>query len=355
MNYRDEQTHDWLLIGLIEELNSIGQLNILSKAFGVDNLTQLERAQRRQPFDIELTFSNLSLIIETKVDSDEGGRWNQAWQTNRIVESANSVNYLKDEKVFLFITYGTSEFYTKPYNTGAASQEFRNVGLDAMIELMESALKFPLQRKDDYQQWLKLMYIEKDKRLRAIHLLQSFSIFRNQYLSIHGENDFPNNRFIFCAPELSFPVFSAIAMQWNDSQHAQRFGRVSVYPVARMSPPVHDSIINFWEMWDSGRPAIGRGILNGIEAEFYLEINEDFNLNLKLDIEELEKSIRDEVWKRLENIRWPSFVNLYPRQYKQGTYVLYEFDFGFLAELNNLGKAVNNLGDTVDIIIEALA
>lgn len=57
MNYRDEQTHDWLLIWLVQELNSIGQLGIVSSIFGTGKLVQLDRAQRRQPFDVELTFA----------------------------------------------------------------------------------------------------------------------------------------------------------------------------------------------------------------------------------------------------------------------------------------------------------
>jgi len=142
-------------------MNSIGQIDIVSNAFGTSDLGQLEHAQRRQPFDVELTFSNLSLVIETKVDSDESGRWEPTWQTNRIVDNAKSLQYLKEEKVFLFITYGTSEFYTKPYQPGAASPSFKHIGLDVMIAMVDSALKFTLQRKDEYQQWLSLMLVER--------------------------------------------------------------------------------------------------------------------------------------------------------------------------------------------------
>ena len=189
MNYRNEQAHDWLLIGLVKELNSIGRIDIVSDTFGTGNLGHLERAQRRQPFDVELTFSNLSIAVETKVDSDESGRWgNQTWQTIRIANDAQSLRYLKQDLVFLFITYGTSEFYTKPYKSGAASPVFKHIGLDDMVIMVDSALKLPLQRLNEYQEWLTLMRTEQNKRKESIRLLQLFSDFRNQYLDIHGEN-----------------------------------------------------------------------------------------------------------------------------------------------------------------------
>ena len=87
-NYRVERYHDEQLICLVRQLKKYDQLRILEEAFSIeDRLGELERAQRRRLFDVELTFSNLSIIVETKVDSDEGGRWPpeppapQEWQT----------------------------------------------------------------------------------------------------------------------------------------------------------------------------------------------------------------------------------------------------------------------------------
>lgn len=160
---------------------------------------------------------------------------------------------------------------------------------------------------------------------------------------------------MFCAPELAFPVLSSLSSAWNSSQYVKKFGRVSLYPVSRMSPPVHDSILNFWEMWHSGKPSLGINLIDTSKASFYFEINEDFNLNLKLDSDELNDAIRNDVWKRLSGVNWPSFVNGYPREYKQGTFVLYEFDFGFLKEVNDIPKVMNNLGQTLKIALKALA
>ena len=355
MNYKDEQTHDWLLIRLVEDLDAIGQLGVVENALGTPSLGNLEHAQRRQPFDVELTFENLSIVVETKVDSDESGRWSQDWQTNRIVAISDSLPYLKEKKEFLFITYGTSEFYTKPYKAGAGSKRFRHIGLNAMIDLVEDATKYNLPRKRDYQQWLRFMRIECDKRANAFSMLRQFSIFRETYLARHGENDFPNNRFVFCAPELAFPVFSSLAAEWNESARTRKYGKVSLYPVSRMSPPVHDSVLNFREMGDSSRSPLGRNILGGNKNGFYLEVNEDFNLNLKFDAEQLDQTVRDTVWERLNNVTWPSFVDASFRQYKQSSYVLYEFDFGFLKEVRDVKKVADQLESTITGVVQALA
>lgn len=356
MNYKDEKDHDKHLMSLVKDLATERQLDIVRQAFNIENnLEQLKRARRRKRFDVELTFSNLSVVIETKVDSDENGRWEKEWQTDCIVEKTRDLDYLNKNKIYLFITYGTSEFYTKPYKAGPASSDFKHVGLDCMIRLVDSALQphvlpdLPENRAREYQEWLQLMKIEQEKRNKAVELLQSFSTFRTQYLKIHGENDFPRNRCSFCAPELAFPVLSSLAQLWNESEHVNEFGKVSLYPIFRMSPPIADSVLNFWEMmcespeWRSAR-------LAPIYAEsgLYFEINEDFNLNFK--VEDDEPECRDRIRNSLKNATWPDFVNGTCRDYKQQVFVLYEIDFGFLRELNDMTQVMSNLVDTLRVL-----
>ena len=220
MNYTHEKDHDKCLISLVKALDREGQLDIVRQEFQIENnLEQLKHAGSRRNFDVELTFSNVSVVIETKVHSDEGGRWPEEWpeewQTDRIVrETRDDLSHLRGDKIYLFITYGTSEFYTKPYEAGPASSDFKHVGLDRMIGLVDSAVRvLPKDTAEKYQEWLRLMKIEREKREKAVELLQYFSTFRTQYLTIHGENDFPRNRFIFCAPELAFPVLGSLAQQ----------------------------------------------------------------------------------------------------------------------------------------------
>ena len=216
MNYRNEKEHDYLLIEIVKDLNSQNRLDILEKVLKIkDGLGNLERARPRRPFDVELTFSNLSIAIETKVDSDEGGQLEDERQTEHIEREASNYGYLKPKKEFRFITYGTSEYYTKPYKTGPASEIFKHIRLEDMIVLVKEAdsVLSPCCKR---REWLRLMQIEKEKRSNAVKLLQSFSEFRRQYLKIHEENDFPRNRLLFCAPELA-PDFDGSALNLSEN------------------------------------------------------------------------------------------------------------------------------------------
>ena len=351
-NYRAERYHDGQLICLVKQLNDKDQLHILEGAFSIeDSLGELKRAQPRRLFDVELTFSNLSIIVETKVDSDENGRWNQEWQTEKIVRKSSSCGFLEAQKAFRFITYGTSEFYTKPYEAGPASPKFVHIGLECMINLVESATKVlpPCEKR---KEWVRLMKIEKEKRSKSIQLLRVFSEFRTDYLDIHCDNDFPNNRFTFCTPELAFPALSLLAQKWNGSEHGKKFGKLALYPISRMSPSVHDSVLNFWEMWKE-RPAIATSIVGNGEPRLYFEINEDFNLNLKID--DLHSDKQQRIWERLGCIEWKRLNSKgQPRGYRQAVLVLYEIDFGFLKNLSNMPQVVKKLGETVETVVEAL-
>lgn len=222
-----------------------------------------------------------------------------------------------------------------------------------MIRLVDSAVRvLPEDTAKKYQEWLRLMKIEREKREKAVELLQYFSTFRTQYLTIHDENDFPRNRFLFCAPELAFPVLSSLAQQWNESEHVNEFGKVSLYPISRNSPPA-DSLLNFWEMWQSSEWRSARLAPGSIHAEsgLYFEISEDFNLNVKI---ENRRECHDRIRNSLKNANWPDFVNGTCRDYKQQVFVLYEIDFGFLRELNDMPRVMNNLVDTLRVAIGAL-
>lgn len=368
MNYRVEREHDYRLIALVEALAVVGQLDLVEEGLGIQaNLGGLVRAQRRVPFDVELTFENLSVVIETKVDHDEAGRWRdgnggQEWQTSRIVEIANELHYLNENMEFRFITYGTSEFYIKPieqddaavYRAGPYAIEFDHVKLDDMIRLVDSADDV-LPQCGCRSEWLRLMRVERERRTRAPEMLQSFAEFREQYLDIDGmENDFPRHRLLFCAPELAFPTFHMIAREWNESTHVSQLGRVTIYPSGRMSPTVHDSILNFWEMWD-GRTCVypGRSREEQEQLDLYFEINEDFNLNVKTGTE-FSDADKEQLWNCLKNANWPVFVKGRRREYQQGPWVYYELDFGLFPHTNDVQHVVDNLAETLMTAITAI-
>ena len=364
MNYTREIDHDWLLIELARALDTAGSLELLAKAFDIeDDLGVIERAQRRQPFDVELTFTRMSVIIETKVHSEESGGWGGEWQTTKIVANAEELDYLKLQKEYRYITYGTSEFYSKvierngkqKYCTGPYSSEFMHIGLDRMIRLVEDADR-TLHPCSSRSNWLDLMRLEQQKRARAPELLRLFGEFRNQYLDIHTiENDFPRNRVLFCAPELAFPVFHLIAQEWNRSEHSKQFGRVLVYPAGRRSPSVHDSILNFWEMWDGGTCFdLGARLNESRQLDRYFEINEDYNLNFKSEVNLREEEIQ-RIWSCLDEADWPDFVTGFRRNYSQAAHVFYEIDFGLLLSLSDIGTLVEKLATTLNVAIDSLS
>ena len=105
-------------------------------------------------------------------------------------------------------------------------------------------------------------------------------------------------------------------------------------------------------MRKTGNPAVGVGI-GGTNGLFYFEMNEDFNLNLKMD-GDLNDDTRKEVWLRLNQAKWPCFVHHHRRNYIQGVHVLYEIDFGFLRELNDMPQVISNLAATMEAAIQAL-
>ena len=210
MNYRREREHDERLIELVHALENADRLDLLADTFQIQgDLGALNNAQHRRPFDVELTFDQLSIVIESKVDSDENGRWNRPshWQTDAIVNNAPGLDYLNQEIVYRYITYGTSELYSKAverdgqtqYMSGPASGEFMHIHLDQMIDLVTNANDF-LSYCDRRDRWLKLMCIEQTKRAEALNQLRLFAHFRTTYLAIDpGEPDFLRQRLLLCA------------------------------------------------------------------------------------------------------------------------------------------------------------
>lgn len=91
-NYNNEREHDMCLISLVKALDGADRLDIFRDAFRIEeDLGPLRWSGRRRAFDVELKFANLSVAIETKVHSDEGGRWSEDWQTERIAEQRRGV------------------------------------------------------------------------------------------------------------------------------------------------------------------------------------------------------------------------------------------------------------------------
>ena len=181
MNFRDEREHDSLLMDLVRELDRAMQIPLFEGVLGLPPLGRLLNAQRRKAYDVEFTFEQRRLLIETKVDSDEGHRWEAQkdrakWQTNCMAALAHKGD------VCLFITYGFAEFFTKPYEFGAAAEtsKVRHVKLDSMVDLLSKAM--PVVDNDRTREWLEILRIEQKKRLAMPAVLSQFGKLRRQYL-----------------------------------------------------------------------------------------------------------------------------------------------------------------------------
>src|SRR5262249_10872533 len=152
-------------------------------------------------------------------------RWKQPWQTQRAWAQAQT---LAPPIHCFFVTYGTAEFYRTPYKCGPASANFRHIGFDTMITLVEAALQYSLPSAKQFGDWLAAMKVEAEKRKNAFDLLAIFASFRRKYLNIGNAVGFPAHRLHFSAPELAFPVFHGLATLWNqDQKYCGKHGQVS--------------------------------------------------------------------------------------------------------------------------------
>lgn len=327
LSFRYESDHDERFMKLIEALQRATRLDLLEQHLGLPTLGPLKGIRRRKAYDVHAEFAHRSLIVETKVDSDENNRWEaidvpDVWQTERIASQ-----HAAECDCCLFITYGFSEFYTKPpvrYDPGPASARFKHITLDMMIDLLRAAqAALPGAVAAD---WLPALEIEQQQRAAAARHLGAFDEFRRHYLDIGGTPDFPLGRVGFNGPQIAFPVFAQILKAWNQSSHAQSYGRLALYPVGRGASLPADSVLNFWELWSGLEPLTLGGAVPADERAVYFEINEDYNLHLKLDghMDHYIDAVRAAARDRLTGLR-PARVSR-PESHKQGAFAVWEWD-----------------------------
>lgn len=361
MNYRDEKEHDKLLIELIKSLNSIDQLQIFSKYFlKGTNTGKLVRARRRRDFDVELTFENLSCVIETKVDSDEGGRWDKMYQTVAISTDPKKLKNLHNNKFYFFITYGLSEFYIKEgtYKQGPRNDEkFIHIGLLTIIDFVSDAIKVVSSNKEKLEEWLKALNVENNKRNRYKELLEYYSKFKKAYIDIEKSIDLPTHRAVVSLPELAFPLYCELSNLWNNnSKYYNKFGKATVYPIPR-NRQIMDSVLNFTELWrrlDKNNLMTCNGLLkcNG-QNKLYFEFNEDFNLHLKIS----DKDFTDDIKQYIHGKKQLSTINGVKGMavdYLQQVYVIYEWDVGLLDNIYNLDLVLDNTYNVINTAVDCL-
>lgn len=239
------------------------------------------------------------------------------------------------------------------FSIGPYSRHFKIVPLSSIVEMIEWTGVLKGADIPEIKEWYAFLKYEKQKRDNYLNMLKRINEFRLLYLGSSGLTDWPNNRINICLPEILLFFYSMIAQTWNQSQYIDEIGRVAVYPIGRMGK-VDDAILNFAELW-----ARTTFTLNGlIESKnaIYFEFNEDFNLHLKIQTNyETEHKI-DEIFhfieKRDAELSLNQKYNSTPERYKQGNYVLYEWD---LQILDNIDDLTPILSKSYEVISNAMA
>lgn len=133
---------------------------------------------------------------------------------------------------------------------------------------------------------------------------------------------------------------------------------LGLYPVGRLMLPV-DSILNWFQLWRDLPPLTIGGILLAEMRALYLEINEDFNIHLKLIAEASDyvDEVRKEVARRLAPIlRTPTLVASRPEFHQQQVYAVWEWDVDLPALIyRNDNGAVDAIGTLLDSVMPLLS
>lgn len=360
-NYLSKRYHGENLLRLVSYLDSQEKLEIITKAFRLD-LSQIGKymsGHRKKDYDLHLEFDNAVICIETKVDSPENEYSDEpCYQTERVYENYSHA-YSKTTH-FRYITYGASEFYVKRnesgiFSFGAYSRHFINITLADILTMIEASGILNVNDYYEIKKWHELLKHEFKKRQRYLDMLGKIGEFRSLYIGDSKITDWPNNRINICVPEILLYFYSLIAHAWNNSQAKEKFGGVCVYPVGRMGK-VSDAILNFSDLWNSTSLTFD-GLIKS-ENAVYFEFNEDFNLHLKCcaneDIDANIDSLCEFVTNRSAELSLSGKYNATPERYKQGNYVLYEWDLGILDKRNQLPLIIEMMSEIIENAVDIL-
>lgn len=348
-DFKRERFHDENLIKIISILNKSSKMDILEKTLdlNIGTLGSFISGRKKRDFDVLLEFDNYNIIIETKVDSPEGGNNNSGWQTDKIYNKYKEC-WANKKKIFIYLTYGLSEFYVKKrsdgsFNSGSTNVNFIHLKCNEIQHLIESAINYCSINDNRLINWNKWLKFELNKRTDNQLYLKDVKSILDRYKKELNLTDYPVNRLNLFLPEFTIPFFFSICEAWNKLNHPQ-IGKACLYPMGRGSASTNDSILNFSEFWKNQNITF-RGLVN-ISNSVYFEFNEDFNLHLKTNGNL--KNIED-IRRLLENQHnsLSNGFNSSVEYYKQGSHVVYEWDLSILnhnikSNLNNIESVLTN-------------
>lgn len=366
MNYFDqfkrERYHDHNLIKLVKFHCQNNDFAAVNKFFQTDCFDpgNLIDAYRKKDYDVHFEFEKAVVCVETKVDSYENEYYQESleYQTQRAYEKYRSK--FKKKTYFRYLTYGASEFYIKKaedgsFRTGPFSRHFRHLKLEHVIEFLNGSAA--PAKLGDLREWRDWLIIEQERRTKWLEILKSISQFRKLYLGSSGLTDWPNNRVNICIPEVLLHFYSKVAESWNSSEFSKNLGCVTVYPVCRPGK-VNDAILNFSELNEAhGFPFSLDGLLSATNS-LYFEFNEDFNLHLKclpnVEADEMRIQICDFLTRNQERLSLSGECKTTPENYKQWSYVFFEWDLNILDYLNDIQSFLPRLNQVLCRAVEVL-
>lgn len=347
-DFKNERFHDENLIKLIEELATINKLSEFEELIGLNpgDCGRFIAGYKKRDFDVLLEFQSYNIVIETKVDSPED-RSNNQWQTDRIYENFHN-QWNNKKKIFVYLTYGLSEFYIKEkqngeYSNGAFNTSFRHIKCSQIHNFIEQSINENNIKNDELIIWNNWLRFEISKREQVSEYLKSVNDILVRYKTQLSLTDYPVNRINLFLPEFTVPFYYKICESWNHRNN-ELIGCACLYPVGRGYSLTNDSILNFWELWQTKKTLTCNGLLD--DNYLYFEFNEDFNLHLKATDETPNiNEVKNFVNKRAEELRLG--FNSIIEDYKQGAYVLFEWDLNILSvsldiNLKNIERIITN-------------
>lgn len=361
VDYKNERFHDENLRRLIEYLDSKRKHQVITEGLlvGLGNIGKFLSCYRKRDYDLHFEFEHATMCIETKVDSSENEYDDEPYyQTQKIHE--NYSNAYTKTTYFRYITYGASEFYIKKnedgiFSNGPYSRNFSHIPLSNILTMLESSGVMQERGYPEIKKWNEYLKYEAEKRQRYLDMLRKIWEFRMLYLGNSELTDWPNNRVNICLPEILIFFYSMIAKAWNESQYKELYGGASVYPVGRLGK-VNDAILNFSELWDSTTLTFN-GLIQTLNA-IYFEFNEDFNLHLKCIANAETDAKIDALYtfvnNRSQELSLAGKYNAIPERYKQGNYVLYEWDLGILEKIDQPNAILPIMSEVVGNAVKVL-
>lgn len=345
-DFKRERFHDEQLQRVVEILKTQNKIYLFEELIQVPigSLGNYWYGCNKRDFDVLLEFGNCCILIETKVDSPEGSD-KSGWQTSRVYNQYQA-KWIEKPNIFIYLTYGLSEFYIKHRDNGTFSNgphctAHKHITCAQFQYFLSKAIVECHITDNVIVEWNKWLSFELTKRAQNTEFIQLTNAILSKYKKTLNLTDYPVNRLNLFLPEFTIPFYYDLCQEWNKLDDPT-IGKACLYPVGRGYSATFDSILNFSELWWE-KPILTCGDL--LDANWlYFEFNEDYNLHLKssVGVPNLNE-IKDFILR--QSIDLSAGFNAVVENYNQGAHVLFEWDLNILS--NSTKENVTNIKNVI--------